>query len=71
MVNVYAPNEDDPDFFKSLAEHIEDFQKDEIVIGGDFNLVLDIEKDKKGGLAKTHNNAEKTVCEIWLTHGGF
>ena len=53
LVNVYAPNEDDPDFFKSLAEHIEDFQKDEIVIGGDFSLVLDIEKDKKGGLANS------------------
>ena len=34
LVNVYAPNEDDPNFFKSLAEHIEDFQKGEIVIGG-------------------------------------
>ena len=42
LVNVYAPNEGDPNFFKALAEHIEDFQKDETVIGGDFNLVLDI-----------------------------
>lgn len=41
MVNVYTPNEDDPDFFKTLAEHIEDFQKDKIFIGGNFNLVLD------------------------------
>ena len=64
LVNVYAPNEDDPNFFKTLAEHIEDFQKDEIVIGGDFNLVLDVEKDKKGGLPKTNNNARKVVCEI-------
>ena len=64
LVNVYAPNEDDSNFFKSLAEHIKDFQKDEIVIGGNFNLVLDIEKDKKGGLAKTHNNTKKTVCDI-------
>ena len=63
LVNVYAPNEDDPNFFKTLAEHIEDFQKDEIVIGGDFNLVLDVEKDKKGGLPKTNNNARKMVCE--------
>ena len=47
LVNVYVPNEDGPNFFKSLAENIEDFQKDEIVIGGDFNLVLDVDKDKK------------------------
>ena len=50
LVKVYVPNEDDPNFFKSLAENVEDFQKDEIVIGGDFNLVLDIEKDKKRNL---------------------
>ena len=47
LVNVYAPNNGDPNFFKILAEHIEDFQKDEIVIGGDFNLVLDVEKEMK------------------------
>ena len=64
LVNVYAPNEDDPDFFETVAEHIEDFQKDEVVIGGDFNLVLNVEKDKKGGLPRTHNKARKTVCEI-------
>ena len=32
LVNVYAPNEDDPDFFKSLAEHTEDFHKNEIAL---------------------------------------
>ena len=36
--------------FKTLADHMKDFQKDEIIIGGDFNLVLDVQKDKKGGL---------------------
>ena len=61
LVNVYAPNEDNPNFIKILAEHIEDIQKDEIVIGGNFNLVLDVEKDKKGGLFKTNNNARKMV----------
>ena len=30
----------------------------------DFNLVLDVEKDRKGGLPKTNNNARKMVCEI-------
>ena len=34
-----------------------DFDCDDRVLSGDFNLVLDIEKDKKGGLAKTHTKA--------------
>ena len=54
LANIYAPNEDDPTFFKALSDHLLDFQDNEIILGGDFNLVLDIEKDKQGGLAKTH-----------------
>ena len=34
---------------------------DDIIIGGDFNLVLDIDLDKKGGLAKTHTKAVKVI----------
>ena len=47
LANIYAPNEDDPAFFKNLLDHLEDFEGEEIIIGGDFNLVLDVEKDKK------------------------
>ena len=38
-----------------------DFQCDDIIIGGDFNLVLDIDIDKKGGLTKTHTKAVKVI----------
>ena len=57
LVNLYAPNDDDPNFFTSVFENLADFQSDEVVIGGDYNLVLDVEKDKKGGLAKTHKKS--------------
>ena len=58
LVNLYAPNDDDdPNFFTSVFEHLGDFQWDEVIIGGDYNLVLDVEKDKKGGLAKTHKRS--------------
>ena len=59
LTNIYAPNEDDPAFFKNLLDHLQDFEGGEIIIGGDFNLVLDVEKDKKGGLSKSHHNAQK------------
>ena len=52
LANIYAPNEDDPAFFKCLFDHLQDFQGDDIIIGGDFNLVLDVGKDKKGNLPK-------------------
>ncbi|CAH3013779.1 unnamed protein product, partial [Porites evermanni] len=54
LTNICAPNNDDSNFFTSVFSHLADFKCDEIIIGGDFNLVLDVEKDKKGGLARTH-----------------
>ena len=61
LATIYAPNDDDPAFFESFFSHLQDFHYDDIVLGGDFNLVLNLEKDKKGGLAKTHTKAVKTI----------
>ena len=58
LANIYAPNNDDPTFFTSVFERLADFKFDEVIIGGDFNLVLDVEKDKKGGLCE---NPQKIV----------
>ena len=64
LATIYAPNNDDAVFFESFFEHLLDFQFEEVVIGGDFNVVLNLEKDKKGGVAKTHNNSFKVVQEF-------
>ena len=61
LAAIYAPNEDDPGFFERFHDHLRDFQCDDIIIGGGFNLVLDIDIDKKGGLAKTHTKAVKVI----------
>ena len=58
---MYAPNEDNPQFFEDIFNHLEVFKCEEIIVGGDFNLVLDLGGDKKGGLAKTHTKALKVI----------
>ena len=63
LANIYAPNEDNPAFFLDFFEHLDDFKCDDIIIGGEFNLVLDLEKDRTGGLAKTHRNSVKIIQE--------
>ena len=40
-------------FFRDISNYLQDFQCDEIIIGGDFSLVMDIKKDKRGG-ARLH-----------------
>ena len=61
LANIYAPNEDNPAFFLNFFEHLTDFKGDDIIMGGDYNLVLDLDKDKRGSLAKTHQNSVKII----------
>ena len=64
LANVYAPNDDEPIFFHDFFNHLVDFQCEDLIIGGDFNLVLDLEKDKRGGLAKTHSKSIKVLHDF-------
>ena len=47
LVNVYTPNEDDPEFFIDLFNQVNAEQVDHYVIGGDFNKVMNPEIDRK------------------------
>ena len=57
LQNIYAPNEDDPVFFQNTFEMLSTFECEYIVLGGDFNLVQNIENDKKGGNNTTHSKS--------------
>ena len=56
LANINAPNEDDNSFYINVIQLIESLPNDNQIIGGDFNLVLDLEIDKKkgGGEEKLH-----------------
>ena len=54
LANVYAPNTDDVEFFRSLISLIEATPNDDRIICGDLNLVLNLDLDKKGGSRSTH-----------------
>ena len=47
LVNIYAPNEEKLTFFQNILNQLLCFDCSEIILGGDFNLVLDVQKDKK------------------------
>ena len=57
--NIYAPNDDNPGFFKLLFEQLQTLKCEEMMRND--NLVLAINKDKKGGLAKTHQKSVKVI----------
>ena len=62
LINIYAPNKDTPDFFKCLREKIENSTCDYCIICGDFNLVIDPNKDSYN--YKHINNPQARNCLI-------
>ena len=64
LVNLYAPNDDNPTFFKNVLNQLLSFDCGEIILGSDYNLVMEVEKDKSGGNPTTHKNSLKEVRYI-------
>ena len=44
IANLFAPNDDNKSFSQIFFDHLRDFQGEDIIIGRDFNLVLDVRK---------------------------
>ena len=68
MATLCAPNDDEPYIFQKCFDRLLDFQCEDLIIGGDFNLVLDL--NKKVGRTKTHTNSVKIlqdfIAELYL-----
>ena len=52
---------------KRVFIKVREYELEHIVVGGDFNIVLDISVDKKGGLAKTNEKARVCVLKFMET----
>jgi len=64
LITIYGPNADTPNFFKDLLEIIDDFGNDDIIVCGDFNLVINPELDYENYLHTNNRAARQKVLEI-------
>ena len=71
ILNIYAPNEYDPMFFRDIANIIEGNSKGILIIGGDFNAVQDGKMDKtpmeKGSQCPKTKTLNNFMSELGLT----
>ena len=61
LVNIYGPNKDDHQFFVELMDQVEQLPNGNRIFGGDFNIVLDMELDRKGGAKTTHFKSQEVI----------
>ena len=57
LVNLYAPNEDKPEFFDEIFDTLKEFDCESIIIGSDFNCILNSDVDKQGGRLDSKPNS--------------
>ncbi len=66
LCNIYAPNSDEPEFFNDLTTLIDNIENVTRIIAGDFNLVMDLDIDKKGGRPVTNKKA-RDVLQTYMS----
>uniref|UniRef100_A0A668SST9 exodeoxyribonuclease III n=1 Tax=Oreochromis aureus TaxID=47969 RepID=A0A668SST9_OREAU len=76
LCNIYAPNADIPAFFHNLSQHLLELEGAQIVVGGDFNQILDQDLDRslprrgtesKSVVAIRQMTSDLGLNDIWRT----
>ena len=66
LINIYGPNTDQPEFFDLIKEWIIEFENENFVICGDFNLVQNPTLDTFNYKNINHPKARKRLMQIML-----
>lgn len=64
LVNIYGPNRDDPTFFEEIKHRIQDLGNQNIIIVGDWNLVLNPSLDYYNYRNINNAKAQEAVIEM-------
>ena len=64
LVNLYGPNRDNPEFYENVQDRILNLQTPNLIMGGDWNLVLNPDKDYKNYLHINNPRAQDKVNEL-------
>jgi exonuclease III len=64
LINIYGPNTDNTTIFDALENYTYKHNDKNIIIGGDFNTVINPQKDKKNGKRETHLKCRTTLNNI-------
>lgn len=69
LVNVYAPNFDDPMFMKRLFEKLPSLNDHQLIFGGDLNCVIDPKLDRSNPRTLIQSSMSKVISEFMAKNG--
>lgn len=64
LANIYGPNRDNPDFYSHVQNELEQLQYDGLIMGGDWNLVLNPTLDYQNYRHNNNTKAQEKVIEM-------
>lgn len=64
LVNLYGPNNDNPQFYENLKIKIEEFRNENVIICGDWNLIIDAEMDCYNYLHINNPRARQVILNM-------
>lgn len=65
---IYGPNRDEPQFYEHIGEILDNADCDHIILGGDFNFVIDAVKDCYGYTRENNINGRKRFLSVCNKH---
>jgi len=68
LVNVYAPNQNIDEYLNILEQEIQELGEYSLIIGGDFNVVMNFEMDKLNGRNDTNKAASIKLNKLTETY---
>lgn len=69
LVNIYAPNFDDPHFFNKLFESLPSLNNTSLIFGGDMNCVIDPTLDRSNPRTLTPSSMSKSLSCFMSDNG--
>uniref|UniRef100_A0A673LWL3 Endonuclease/exonuclease/phosphatase domain-containing protein n=1 Tax=Sinocyclocheilus rhinocerous TaxID=307959 RepID=A0A673LWL3_9TELE len=70
IANIYGPNTDKPSFFHSVFVELSNFPNASIILGGNFNTVLNPQLDRSNiGIKYKTNNSSATITQYMEDYG--
>ena len=65
-MNIYGPNDDDPDFFNKVIQMTNDIESHTLIVAGDFNVALDPVMDRFGIHNRDTKPKSREVILTWM-----